>query len=234
MTGVARATDTVIGIAMNNTASSASASASASELLSALVDGDLAGAELDTALIACRQQGSAALASWSAYHLIGEVLRSPSAAANGAYAQFLRRFLHRLEEEPAYNVADRDVVSTITRPENFANSHKLLKKLPVRGRAANDESFRWKLVAGFASLAAVSAIAWNASGFLAPETAPQMARGTVPEQVLVASPQGLVVRDARLEELLAAHRQLGARSALQAPSGFLQNATFDPTQCARR
>ena len=46
----------------------------------------------------------------------------------------------------------------------------------------------------------------------------------------MTSPQGPVVRDARLEELLAAHKQFGATSALQEPSGFLRNATFDIPQ----
>jgi sigma-E factor negative regulatory protein RseA len=43
-----------------------------------------------------------------------------------------------------------------------------------------------------------------------------------------------MVRDARLEELLAAHRQLGSNSALQLPSGFLRNATFEAPQNAGR
>ncbi len=36
-----------------------------------------------------------------------------------------------------------------------------------------------------------------------------------------------MIRDPRLDELLAAHRQLGnSTSALQMPAGFLRNATF--------
>jgi sigma-E factor negative regulatory protein RseA len=91
-------------------------------------------------------------------------------------------------------------------------------------------------VAGFASLAAVSAIAWNASGLLSPAAAPQLAQApaAVSQQVVVASPQGPMVRDARLEELLAAHKQLGGTSALQEPSGFLRNATFETSQNAGR
>jgi sigma-E factor negative regulatory protein RseA len=37
----------------------------------------------------------------------------------------------------------------------------------------------------------------------------------------------VMIRDARLDELLAAHRQSGGASALQMPSGFLRNATFE-------
>lgn len=229
MSGVAKTIetkDTGIGKAMNNTTSSTPAYG----LLSALADGELVDVELDAALAACRHDGDAALSSWNAYHLIGEVLRAPSAAVHGADAQFLGRFRQRLVQDQANGLVVAPVVAA---PEKLPDSRQLQVPQP-RGRASNDESFRWKLVAGFASLAAVSAIAWNASGFLAPEAGPQIAQASAPQQVLVASPQGPVVRDARLEELLAAHRQLGGMSALQAPSGFLQNATFDTTQAARR
>ena len=40
-----------------------------------------------------------------------------------------------------------------------------------------------------------------------------------------------MIRDPQLDELLAAHRQLGGASALQMPAGFLRNATFEgPTR----
>jgi len=95
--------------------------------------------------------------------------------------------------------------------------------------AANDPNFRWKLVAGFASLTAVAAVAWTAATTLGmkPEQ-PQMAAITgAPGTVLAAGERGTMLRDARLDELLAAHRQLGAASALQTPAGFLRNATFE-------
>ena len=37
----------------------------------------------------------------------------------------------------------------------------------------------------------------------------------------------LMIRDPHLDELLAAHRQFGGTSALQAPAGFLRNAAFE-------
>lgn len=36
-----------------------------------------------------------------------------------------------------------------------------------------------------------------------------------------------MIRDPRLDELLAAHRQYGNTTALQMPAGFLRNATFE-------
>lgn len=192
-----------------------------SELMSALADGQLGGEDFAAALQAYRQDDSAAV-SWDTYHLIGDALRSPASRALGADTAFLARLNQRLAGESLYG-PDADVVRT-----------PVLDVPHRHAPAANDGNFRWKLVAGIASLAAVSAIAWNATGLLAPATAPQLAQAPVSQQVVVASPQGPVVRDARLEELLAAHKQLGGTSALQEPSGFLRNATFETPRNAGR
>ena len=45
--------------------------------------------------------------------------------------------------------------------------------------------------------------------------------------VAVNTGQGVVIRDAQLEALLAEHRQHGGMSALQMPSGFIRNATYE-------
>ncbi len=202
-----------------------------SELMSALADGQLRGQEFAQALRTCELDESA-LSSWNTYHLIGDVLRSPEPAAlpmaGGAELAFLGRLNKRLAQEPGTHLATGLLEATSTEAAaSFATvAHP-------RGQASNDRNFRWKLVAGLASLAAVSAIAWNASGLLGPASSPQLAQAS-PAQVIVASPQGPIVRDARLEELLAAHKQLGAASALQGPSGFLRNATFEMPQDAHR
>lgn len=192
-----------------------------SELISALADGQLGGDDFAAALHACRQDDSA-VASWDTYHLIGDALRSPASPARSADMAFVARLNQRLAGEALAGPAAGVVyvpAADVSHP---------------RGDAANDGDFRWKLVAGIASLAAVSAIAWNAAGLLSPAAAPQLAQAPVSQQVLVASPQGPMVRDARLEELLAAHKQLGGTSALQEPSGFLRNATFETPRNAGR
>ena len=103
--------------------------------------------------------------------------------------------------------------------------------------AANDSLFRWKMVAGFASLAAVAAIGWNSFSVLQSE-APQGAQlavvtqpsaGTEQTELAQAGP-AVMIRDPRLDELLAAHKQYGGASALQMPAGFLRNATFETPQ----
>jgi sigma-E factor negative regulatory protein RseA len=190
------------------------------ELLSALADGQLGEQDFAATLEACGRD-DAALDCWNTYHLIGDFLRSPadlpaSSLAVGGEIGFASRLSARLAQE---TVATAVAVPSAQWPASPDIVHH-------RGPASNDGSFRWKLVAGVASLAAVSAIAWNASGLMAPASGPQLAQALSP-QIVVTSPQGPVVRDARLEELLAAHRHFGTASALQESSGFLRNATFE-------
>ena len=218
--------------------------ASSRELLSALADGELSPQELTDALQVCAHDSSA-MGHWAAYQAIGDVLRSQAEVGAMADTTFLSQFKQRLTEDIAITSAG----ATFAVDMNSATPAPLVlpfKKpaLAVAGTissekttagAANDAIFRWKLVAGFASLAAVSAIAWNAAGLLTPVDASQLAQASPSvQQVLVASPQGNMVRDARLEELLAAHKQMGGTSALQVPAGFLRNATFDMPRNAGR
>ena len=206
-----------------------------SELLSALADGQLRGDEFTQALRTC-QHDESALACWNTYHLIGDALRFPVltavSGASGTEMEFLARLNTRISQEPGIQLLAGSQEETATSGETFGAP--VAAEAHHRGRAANDGSFRWKLVAGLASLAAVSALAWNAAGLLAPSPAPQLAQASSSAQVVVASPQGPMVRDAALEELLVAHRQLGAASVLQDPSGFLRNAAFDLPQDAGR
>lgn len=208
------------------------------EGLSALADDALEGEALAALLDACRED-EATLVCWKTYQLIGETLRAPAQALPGvaleAELAFVSRLGQRLAQEAVAPPLAQSAPAAAPDPAPLQHAARpLAAELPPhRATAANDSSFRWKLVAGVASLAAMSAIAWNASGLLAPASSPQLAQASPPPaQILVASPQGTMVRDARLEELLAAHKQFGATSALQEPSGFLRNATFDMPQAA--
>ena len=198
----------------------------ASELLSALADGQLARDDCTAALRACAQDASA-LDCWNTYHLIGDVLRSPQVQGFGAVDEelaFVRRFSKRLAQELPITAQVASAGTAAKAPERPASA-----LIHHRGVASNDSSFRWKLVAGVASITAISVLAWNASTLLVSDSSPQLAQASS-AQIMVSSPQGLVVRDARLEALLAAHKQFGATSALQEPSGFLRNATFEIPQ----
>jgi sigma-E factor negative regulatory protein RseA len=82
-----------------------------------------------------------------------------------------------------------------------------------------------------ASVAAVAAVGWNVWGTAGGgASGPQLAAapaGVIPVAAAADPRTATMIRDPRLDQLLAAHRQLGGATALQAPSGFLRNATFE-------
>lgn len=187
------------------------------EMISALADGQLRGEAFASAveLVATDPQ---ARRTWHAYHLIGEVLRSAQPGAATAPDRFLAQLSQRLAQEQPYAI---NTIASDARPERAAARFDLEKP------AANDSSFRWKLVAGFASLAAVAAVGWTVAGGLGARQEGAQLASTAAAPVVAGGEGGVMIRDARLDELLAAHRQFGGASALQMPAGFLRNATFE-------
>lgn len=198
------------------------------EQLSALMDGQLQGDEWLQALQSAEQEEGRAI--WYAYHVVGDVLRSAELSQGALSSKsFLARFQERLAQEPA-SPAEPGLPEAAVRPV-----------MPVRGQppqAANASVFRWKMLAGFASLAVVASVGWNSWSRLPLGGAPagtQLAVATptpAPATVTAAnsapsSALPLMIRDPRLDELLAAHQQFGGTSALQMPAGFLRNATFE-------
>jgi negative regulator of sigma E activity len=118
------------------------------EQVSALADGHLQGDEFAQAIDkVCGDEEYRA--AWQAYHVVGDVLRSGSTTACSDGNAFLARFQQRLAAEP---VAIRPVAAV---PE------AQVVPLQRRADAANEPVFRWKLVAGAASLVAVAAISWS-------------------------------------------------------------------------
>ena len=195
-------------------------------MLSALFDGQ-AGAE--TVLAGMPVDSKSSLYSdWNCYQLIGDSLRNSSAvpAASlphscGADPAFLHRLCARLTEQSV----DRGAILALA----VTGGAVALPSVT----AANDQLFRWKLVAGFASLSAVAVLAWGLVGTLPGAATPQLAQSGAGPTLVLASPAGPIVRDARLEELLSAHKQLGA-SSLPVPSGFVRHAGFEsPRQFGR-
>jgi sigma-E factor negative regulatory protein RseA len=217
---------------MNNTARSGDLMGAAApgalarrEQLSALADGELAGEELVQALeYAAQAEGES---TWQLYHLVGDVLRSPDLAKPPAPDFLARLRLELAKETPA------------GRPDFRQQMTEVVAAPMVE--SANASVFRWKMVAGVASLAAVAAIGWTSLGALqgsggATGGAAQLALSAEPSPGSAGSPvvavadaegQQVMIRDPRLDELLAAHKQFGSTSALQMPAGFLRNATFE-------
>jgi sigma-E factor negative regulatory protein RseA len=193
------------------------------ELLSALADGELDAAQ--TVLVVQASKSDARLMQdWASYHAIGEVLRARAGDARSA-----------VNPVPALV----PVVALHSDQPLLAHS------------AANDSVFRWKLVAGVAALAAVGSMVWALVGGQSGPAGAQLAqRGAVAPVVAgvsIVAPDTkdnkdaankdtagndtapVMIRDPRLDELMAAHKQFGGASALQQPAGFLRNATFQPT-----
>ena len=195
-----------------------------SEQLSALADGQLQGDEFAAALAwAAQDEGRD---TWGVYHLVGDVLRSSDLARPVNPA-----FLSRLRDELAKEAPPQ-------RPQAPAELDTLDHVAVYLPEAANASVFRWKMVAGFASLAAVAAIGWTSFSQLQGAGGPgaqlaassperSTAQGAPVVAVADADGQQVMIRDPRLDELLAAHKQFGSTSALQMPAGFLRNATFE-------
>lgn len=181
------------------------------ELISALADGQLAG-EAFSRGVELAATDAAAREAWHAYHLIGDVLRSGELARCAPAGWFLHGLQERLRAEQVAIEPPPAEIRDVRAPA---------------GEAANDGAFRWKVVAAAASVAAVSAIAWTVVGVPDKAAAPRLA--AAPDgTVLTSTQRGVMIRDPRLDEFLAAHRQLGG-AALVAPAGYLRNAAFDGT-----
>ncbi len=202
------------------------------ETISALADGQLRGEEFARAVEAVTANMQA-LATWHAYHVVGDVLRSGELAACRQDVAFIARLKNRLRQEQI-PVPPIDAEGPLAAHLRAA---KPLGPNTENRRAANESSLRWKLVAGFASLAAVAAIGWTGlTGWgqaagptqrLAQAVAPAQPQAAQPVVAATDSDSPVMIRDPRLDAFLAAHEQFGGTSALQMPSGFLRDATFE-------
>ena len=180
------------------------------EMVSALADGELSGPELEQALATLLTDPEAAQA-WETYHLVGDTLRAADLAPIRPASAFVARLSARLAAEP---VPQALALSS-------APSHEPIVSRPAAVPAANDSSFRWKLVAGFASVAAALSVGWTLMGAATQDP-------VVPQLAEAPAGGGLVmIRHAQLDELLAAHQQLGGSGALQMPASFVRQVTFE-------
>ena len=169
------------------------------QTLSELMDGELAPGEL-AGVCAAWQQDDEARACWHAYHLIGDVLRSDNLAAPAVRDElFLQALRSRLALEPVPEAPAPWLAAVLpAAPADFA----VLQASPVapaRRRAGAWLMAPAALAAGFMVVAGVVVV----SKLTQPEpaAAPQLAQ---------SSPAaGALVRDARLDRYLAAHRSLG-------------------------
>ena len=195
------------------------------QTVSDLADGRLMGEPFAHAveLVATHSEGREI---WHRYHLIGDVLRGLETASVKSDSDFVNGLKSKLALEP-----------TLTGIPPVVASAAAMEPLRV-SKSANDNVFRWRMVAGLASLTAVLALGWNmvddsrakngarlaqsADSQLLQQASNASANGTSVEK----GPQ-IMLRDPHLDALMAAHKQFGGTSALQMPAGFIRNATFE-------
>lgn len=207
---------------------SASAALEPSELrgfVSRVLDGD---AEPDCAERLCAhwRDDPSARAAWHEYHLIGDVMRSQDLCTDPARdAAFLGRLRERLATE-APIVAPNLV--TDLRPRAGVTAGRL-------------RSMRWMapaaVAAGFVVVAGVLIVARTTSGdpAAAPMLASQGATGSTTAPTLrVAAPvaetltsmeqvDARLIRDARIDSYLQAHRDMRVSPVAASPGGALRN-----------
>lgn len=202
------------------------------EWISALADGQLDPDEFDAVMSAMGASGDAR-AAWHSYHVIGDVLRGgelSDCADDKAFVARLRQHLSdQSQAEATFDFVPAMEAATLQQATPVGTADVARRETP----AANDAVVRWKWLAAAASMAAIAVLAWNVTRPGA-DAAGQLAAGPpVPQQTVVVQagprpdPEPVMLRDPRLDELLAAHRQYGGASALPTSAGFLRNATFE-------
>ena len=258
------------------------------EQLSALVDGESSSLHMQAVLsFAESDEGQQ---SWRMYHLIGDVLRSPELAHHSQH-DILSGVRAHMEREPIRGIhlpgvtaesakqwANGSLEQVTGAEEQRLTESNGATVVQLAGRpAANASLFRWKMAAGFASVAAVAAVGWSVmlgsgepSGRQGAAELAQLNPGSVvattaatPAALYQASPvardaqarsdlplgeqaqsstvvavqgpnaQTVMLRDSRLDELLAAHPQYSSAANLQMPASFLRNASFGTANATR-
>jgi sigma-E factor negative regulatory protein RseA len=202
----------------------------AGEALSALIDGEADANVVGRACAAWRDQ-PATRSEWHTYHLIGDVMRSDDlASAPDRDAAFLARLRVRLADEPV-----------VLAPAPVAPATRLRMR-PRRWAGPVAVAAGFVAVAGVlvvmratAPVAAEATVAGaspdvpsgpvGATPALASTAAAPVAEAALESERLVRG--GTVLRDARLDRYLAAHKQFAGSSALGVPSSFLRSATVD-------
>jgi sigma-E factor negative regulatory protein RseA len=186
-------------------------SLSRQELLSALHDGQLNASDA-AALVRASLSDESLVQQWRSMSAISDVMRGQQSAVG----------LLRAAPKPGQQAA--------------AAQHE--------GQpAANDGVFRWKMVAGVAALAAVGSLVWGLLGAVGDQTglpqggvlaqnqsapqATQPSSATIAVNVgQIAGQDATMIRNPRLDELLAAHKQFGGVSALHQSTGALRSVSL--------
>ncbi|TAM03999.1 MAG: anti-sigma factor [Paraburkholderia sp.] len=201
------------------------------ERLSAFVDGELtAGERPDGIFSDFDQEGRA---RWSAYHLIGDVLRSDDLALSAAASQsFMAGFAARFEAEPHVLAP---AALPVTRPATggatdgakrgaariLALRHRIVPTLAVAAAAA---TLTWIVVPqmhGMGNVGGAQVASVSSSG----DGVQRVAMNAVPVQT-AAVQDGNIIRDARLDAYLEAHQQFAQQPVMSDSMPLIRAATL--------
>ncbi|CAG9198902.1 Sigma factor RpoE negative regulatory protein RseA [Paraburkholderia tropica] len=204
-----------------------SVSGSRGEQLSAFADGELAGdAHLNVIFSGFDDEDRKA---WSAYHLIGDALRSDDLAMSPAASQsFMAGFAARFEAEP-------HVLAPAALPASSAVSAS------HDGRVARILALRRRVVPSLALAAAAATLTWIvvpqmrgvgmaggpqiAAMQPAGDNVQRVAMNAVPVQT-AAVQDGNIIRDARLDAYLEAHQQFAQQPVMSDSMPLIRSAAL--------
>jgi sigma-E factor negative regulatory protein RseA len=194
------------------------------ERISALVDGDLRGdacARAVTELLDDKE----AVRTWHTYQVVGDVLRSAELAPTCNDLAFWEKLEARLTQEPQRPDRVEDARAGV-RPMGMQPSSLNVDRPGANASSSAGRCWQQRP----ARLVGVVGLGlWTQTGQSADARMAAAVPNTpvVPQVVTAESNVGTMMRDPQLDELMAAHRQLGGHSALQVPAGFLRNATYE-------
>jgi sigma-E factor negative regulatory protein RseA len=189
------------------------------EALSALVDGEADAAGAAEGVSRWRDDDDAK-ASWHAYQLIGDVLRSEDLAAGHRDRAFMQRLHARLIQEPTVLAPAPDVPQA-----NPDGSHA------VHAGVLHRWAVPLGLAAGVALVLGTLLVVRQgplADGLVLADAKPGLSLQPI-ELAAVASSSSapVLLRDPSLDRYLAAHKQFQSANAMGPSTGFIRSATYD-------
>ncbi len=176
------------------------------EQISAFADNELSDGHLDVTLAALRQQEGRD--TWNLYHQIGDALRSDDLSAQ-INTGLTSRIFASLDAEPTIMVAAAQRVHVA--------KQNAIKRFAMPGMAV-------AVVAVAAFLTVPQMMTTQNASRIASNPAPIVLASATPENVTVASQDGDVLRDPRIDEYLLAHQRFSP--SVYSTAQYARSATF--------